>query len=284
MRALVIRNLKIFFRDKMNVFFSMLVILITFGLYVLFLGSNLARSFPDIEGIGSLLDNWIMAGILATVSLSTTLGAFGIMVNDRNTKKEKDFLSAPITHGQRVAGYTLSTCVIGILMSLFTLLVAQLYIISNGGRVPSVIEILALLGVIVLSVLSSTGMMYLIVQLFHSPMAFETAASILNTVVGFLAGVYIPLGVLPKALQYASMLFPVSHSASLFRQIMMTPGIEAAMEGAPAESRRSFEVLLGVRYELNGDLLEPWLSVAYLALTAILFYAVGILLASRKRK
>lgn len=64
-------------------------------------------------------------------------------------------------------------------------------------------------------------MMYLVVELFMSQMAYETAVSIISSVIGFLAGIYIPLGVLPQAIQYVGILFPVTHSASLLRQVMM---------------------------------------------------------------
>lgn len=83
MIVLAKRNMMIFFRDKANVFFSMLVVFITLGLYIIFLGENLASGMTDLPNAGQLVDTWIMAGILATTSLTTTLGAFGIMVNDR---------------------------------------------------------------------------------------------------------------------------------------------------------------------------------------------------------
>lgn len=41
---LVRRNLLIYFRDKSTVFFSMLSVIITFGMYIFFLGDMYARS------------------------------------------------------------------------------------------------------------------------------------------------------------------------------------------------------------------------------------------------
>ena len=53
------------------------------------------------------MDNWVMAGLLAITSLTTTMGAFGIMVTDRTKKIDKDFLSSPISQKHR-RGYVLS--------------------------------------------------------------------------------------------------------------------------------------------------------------------------------
>ena len=72
------RNLKVFFRDKSSVFFSLLAVFIIIGLYVLFLRDTIMTGF---EGMGDdavhMLDNWIMAGMLAVTAITTTMGAFG---------------------------------------------------------------------------------------------------------------------------------------------------------------------------------------------------------------
>ena len=50
MIPIVGRNIKIFFRDKANVFFSLLAVLIIIGLYVFFLGKNLTSGLGDSPG------------------------------------------------------------------------------------------------------------------------------------------------------------------------------------------------------------------------------------------
>ena len=76
MTAFMKRNLKVFFRDKSSVFFSLLAVLIVLGLYVLFLGDQLVKSFEDkLEDPKRLMDSWIMAGILAVIFLGMALVA-----------------------------------------------------------------------------------------------------------------------------------------------------------------------------------------------------------------
>jgi multidrug/hemolysin transport system permease protein len=283
MNVLAKRNITIFFRDKANVFFSMMVVFITIGLYILFLGENLTAGM-DVPNAQPLIDNWIMAGILATASLTTTLGAFGIMVNDRQTKRDKDFLATPISNGERVAGYLTGTFTIGLVMTVLTFLVAQGYIYISHGNLFSVNELLALGGITFLSVLSSTAMMYMIVELFTSPMAFETASSILSTIVGFIAGVYVPLGSLPQFVQYIGMLFPVTHGAALYRQVMMQSDINVAFQGAPTEAVENFEILMGNSFQIGDTILSPFVSIGYLILTTLIFYGVAVYLSRRKKR
>ena len=49
MLAFANRNLKVFFRDKTAVFFSLLAVFIVLGLYVLFLGDAWADSLQNIK-------------------------------------------------------------------------------------------------------------------------------------------------------------------------------------------------------------------------------------------
>lgn len=44
------RNLKMFFRDKTAVFFSLLAVFIVLGLYIVFLGDVWVDSFKEIKG------------------------------------------------------------------------------------------------------------------------------------------------------------------------------------------------------------------------------------------
>jgi multidrug/hemolysin transport system permease protein len=65
-----LRNFKVFIRDRLSIFFSFLSVLIIFGLYTLFLNNAWASALPDnVTGGQALMDGWLMAGILAVVSL-----------------------------------------------------------------------------------------------------------------------------------------------------------------------------------------------------------------------
>ena len=108
MRQLVLRNLRIFFRDRSAVFFSLLAVFIIIGLYVLFLGDMMASSLKDVAGSRFLMDSWIMAGLLAVTSMTTTLGAFGIMVDDQSKKIIKDFYCSPVIFNK--SGYYGKRC------------------------------------------------------------------------------------------------------------------------------------------------------------------------------
>ena len=61
MIAFTKRNLKVFFRDRPAVFFSLLSSVIMIGLYVLFLGDVYTSDLKNLQKAGEMMDNWIMA-------------------------------------------------------------------------------------------------------------------------------------------------------------------------------------------------------------------------------
>ncbi|WP_242850114.1 ABC transporter permease, partial [Clostridium polynesiense] len=211
------RNLKIFFREKSSVFFSLLGVFIIIGLYVLFLGDTFVRGMENVPGIRFLMDSWIMAGLLAVTSITTTMGAYGAMVDDKTSKRIKDFNAAPIKRYKIAGGYVLSSYIIGVIMSFLTFILAEIYIVSSGGELLSAVEMAQASGLILLNVLSSSAMIFFIVSFFNSNSAFSTASTVIGTLIGFLTGIYIPMGSLPESVQTVIKLFPVSHGGVLFR-------------------------------------------------------------------
>ena len=96
MLAFVNRNLKVFFRDKTAVFFSLLAVFIVLGLYILFLGDVWTDSFSNIKEAKELMNCWIIAGLIGVTSVTANMGAFGIMVEDKSKNKMKDFTVSPM--------------------------------------------------------------------------------------------------------------------------------------------------------------------------------------------
>ncbi|MCL5071623.1 MAG: ABC transporter permease [Actinobacteria bacterium] len=283
---LIKRNLKLFFRDRTSVFFSLLAVFIIIGLYVLFLGNMMVSNFKNLLGESARfnIDSWVMAGLLSVTSITTTMGAFGTMVDDTTKKISKDFSSAPLKRSQLAGGYVISSFIIGIIMSIAALVIAEIYIVAGGGKLLEFLPLLKLLGVMLLSVFASSSMVFFIVSFFKSINAFATASTIIGTLIGFLTGIYIPIGVLPSAVQTVIKIFPVSYSGALFRQIMMNTPMSIAFKNAPVQVVDNFKQTMGVVYYLNGKEISPLVSILILVATGILFYLLAVIKISIKKK
>ncbi len=285
MIAFAKRNLKLYFRDKSSVFFSLLAVLIVLGLYIIFLGDQLVQSIQDkVSGANRLMDSWIMAGILAVTPVSTTLGSFGTMVADKAKKIDKDFRSSPIRRRSLAAGYILSSFCIGCIMSLFALAVIEIYFACKGYGLLSGLQFLQMLGTILLSVLVSSSLMYLVVSLFSTQNAFATASTIIGTLIGFITGIYLPIGSTDQSVQYVIEFFPVSHAASLFRKILMADPMTDSFKGVPDQFLTDFKLDMGIEFSAFGHTFTTLESIGYLLLSSVIFYGIGILITAKKKK
>ncbi|MFH0993124.1 MAG: ABC transporter permease [bacterium] len=272
------RNLRVYFRDKASVFFSMLGVIIIIGLYLAFLGNMVADAGAAAgENARFMMDSWIMGGVISAASITTAMGAFGIMVEDTAKNLIKDFQVSPIKRWQLVLAYVLGAITIGIIMSCFTLALAEVYILINGGTLLSFSTLMQMLATIVLAVSASSAFVFFITCFVKTSNAFSTVSTLLGTLIGFLTGVYVPMGVLPPAIQTVIRFFPVSHSAVLFRRIMISQAID--LQYIPTEINQ----FLGNEFWYGDTLMPVWGHIIVLVATTVIFFGLSILVVSRKK-
>lgn len=282
MKPFLKRNLLVFFRDKNAVFFSLLGVFVIIGLYVLFLGDMLVKNMEDVLGARFLMDSWIIAGLLAVTPVTTSLGSLDLMIEDRQNKIYKDFSASPIKKSSLAGGYILNSFIVSLILTFLTFLLGEGYIIMNGGELLNIEATFKVFGIIILSTLSSCFMMTFVVSFFKSSSAFAAASTVIGTLIGFLTGVYIPIGELPGSVQTVVKLFPPAHSAVLLRQIMMEGAEKVSFAGASKEIIEEFHLSLGSSFSLGDKILNSYTSIIYILVTAVVFAILSISQVRRK--
>lgn len=283
MTAFAKRNLKIYLRDRWAVFFSLLGVLVVFALYILFLGDVYKADLGEIEEAGEIMNNWVMAGVLAITSFTTTLGMLQTVVRDKDNRIEKDFYAAPVKRVQLAGGYFLAAYGVGIVMTLIAFGLAEIYIVAEGGEGIPLSSLPAMFLLIALTVLMNTSISLFLSSLFKSVSAYGTVQTIMGTLIGFLTGIYLPIGMLIGAVQWVVKIFPVSHAAVLFRNLMMQRSMNAAFEGVPEEIVLEVKENLGVLFFAGGKEIGLWVSILVMAVTTVLFFALTSFRLSKKR-
>ena len=275
------RNIRVFLRDKTSVFFSFLSVIIIILLYVLFLGdtmvSSIKQHIADPNLARFFTDTWIMAGVLVANAVTTTLGAMEVIVNDEDKGVSRDFMVAPVKRWQIVAGYILSAWVIGIFIGALIFVISQAYIVMRGGELISFINAAKVMGLVVLNVLAFSSFNFLVVSFFKTNASFSTFSTLVGTMIGFVTGVYVPVGVLPKFIQQLMLLVPPTHGASLMRQFYMERAIDKVFAGAPPNILSEFLRIYGVTLHLNGKQIEVPVMVLVIAVSWVLFVALSVL-------
>ncbi|MEE0777665.1 MAG: ABC transporter permease [Massilimicrobiota sp.] len=278
------RVLKIYLRDKTAVFFSLLSSFIIIGLYILFLGETYSSSFEQIGNIHQLMDQWVMAGLLATTSVSTSVATLSVMVDDQYQKRQKDFYCTPIKKTALAGGYFMASLIISFFLSLITLFFAQIYILINKGSWVSFSVYMQIIVILLLTVLMNSSMMFFISSFFKSNHAFSTATSIIGTLIGFLTGIYIPIGTLPEIIQWVIKIFPTSHGAVLLRQTMMNSTMNQSFQQLPQTAVVEFQNILGITYQFENITLTPICHYFYLIIFTIIFFIGAVYIHSRQRQ
>lgn len=282
MGTLALRNLKVFFRDRAAVIMSFFSAFVMIALYALFLGDLLASS--DLPDSDKIVTSWLIAGLIATESMTGTLGALGTMVDDRASGIERDFLVSPLRRSALAGGYALSAFVIGMILSLVILVLGEIYIVASGGEVLAWDKMLQVIFGIMLSVASSGAIVFFITSLLRTLNAYSTVSLIIGVLIGFVSGIYIPIGQLSDEIGMVIKVFPVSYSASYFRILMTEAPINTALAGAPEEMGRELRETLGVYYNFDGTLTDMTTAVIVMVITAVVFFVLTWMQFSLRRK
>lgn len=267
--AIVARNLRIFFRDRLNVFFSLLGAVILFGLYTLFLGNlqtaDLADSLPGATTaeVQAFVDSWMFAGIVLITTVTTGLGGLAVLVEDDQSGRFRDFLVAPLRRGQLVLGYLLSAVVVAVILSLVVLAISILYLGVIRGTWLTLPAIVRSVAIVVLSCIAFTSLSALVVSFVRTSGAFSGLATIVGTVLGFIAAAYIPIGAFPATVASVASALPFAQAGMLLRREFSDATL-ATMTAEVPEASGPLRAVYGLDLQVGDWSVQAWFVLAAL--------------------
>ncbi|WP_107838251.1 ABC transporter permease [Metasolibacillus meyeri] len=286
--SLIGRNNKVFRRDKTAVFFSLLSVIIVIGLYALFLQKmqidSLKQTTEATPELITMVNEWFVAGLLSMIAVSTTLAAFGIAIKDMESKATADFLTAPISRATIQMSYVLNAVIIGFIFTFIAFIICEIFIVITGGTLLSFSSSLKVIGLLTLSVLLASIMNVFFILLANTQNSFATLSTIVGTLLGFLCGVYVPVGVLPSFAQNIVMYFPVSHTTLLLRNAFMENSLSQVFADAPTEAIEQYKLIYGITYKLHGNMLSHATSYIFILCTIVILAVLAISIFKRKHR
>ena len=231
-KGMTSRNIKVFFKDKMTLFFSILAPLIVFLLYILFLKDTYLNGMrSSLEGVKDLVDmndvenianGWLISGILASSCITVSLNSLTVMVDDKDRKVDYDYNSSPSNGAVVVLSY-FTGVLVNTLFITFGVLTIGLVVLSIGGSLYlTFAKVLLLYLVTFLGCASATLLMMVIASFFKKAGALGAFGGIVSAAVGFIIGAYVPLGNFSSGVQTTLAFVPGSHIAALYRDILMS--------------------------------------------------------------
>lgn len=293
---LVKRNLRIYFRDKGAVFFSLLSMVIVIALMLFFLGDmnveNLAENLSYFQGRDAEKDKadaelfvliWTAGGIISINAVTVTLAVLSSMIKDRANGILNSIYTAPVSRLKISAAYVFSSWTASVIICAITLAIAEIYCIIKGAEPFSAAAHLKLLGMIALNSFTYSSLMYLVAMFAKTEAAWSGLGTVIGTLVGFLGGIYLPIGTLSEGIGNAMKCLPVIYGAAAFRDIM-TEDIAAVMfEGVPADFISEYKQAMGIELLVGDNAVSSGMCAVILAVCGIVFLAAGAAVTSRSR-
>lgn len=232
--SLVKRNIKIYLRDPLAVFFSFLSTIILMMIYILFLGN------VGGDELGALLTNnemkfliysQMMAGIIVLNTLTIPLGNLGSIVTDFEQSKMDAFMVTPVKRYKIILGYYVASLLITLLLSLVFWVLAVIVLGLVTGIFFSFKIVITIIPIILLFVLISTSFMILLTTFIKSINAFGAVSGIFGSLIGFVSGIYIPLSSeSPQFLRSVSSIIPFSHMTIWVKGILLEPSYQTILD------------------------------------------------------
>ncbi len=220
---LTLRNIKLYFKDKMTFLVSLITPLILLLLFIAFLKSTYQDRLLSItagfELDQSLIDaftgGWLFSSVLAT-SCITVAFCSGMMVIDKINKANVDFIVSPVKKSTLQLSYVLSNLFSTLIIALVLLVIGLIYLAFVGFYITFVDFLLILFNIIITS-LFGTILANIIWTFTHSQGVVSGVCTLVSALYGFICGAYMPISMMGQGMQNFVSLLPGTYATVLFR-------------------------------------------------------------------
>lgn len=282
LKALILRNVKLFFKDKGMFFTSMVTPMILLVLYVTFLGKTYTDSFRSAvpEGL-SITDGLIEAtvggelisSILAVCCVTVAFCSNMLMVQDKVTGARYDLLIAPVKRSVMAISYYIATVFSTLLVCIAALGAGLLYVRSVGWYM-SAADIGWILLDILLVVLFGTALSSIINLFLSTQGQISAVGTIVSAGYGFICGAYMPISNFGEGLQKVLSFLPGTYGTSLLRNHAMRGVFEQMRaDGFPAEVVEGIKKSVDCKLYFSGH--EVTIPAMYIFLTVTVFVLIA---------
>jgi len=283
MKALVKRNVKLFFKDKGMFFTALITPVILLVLYATFLGNVYKESFLSAlpegvemaeEMINGFVGGQLVSSILAVSCVTVAFCSNMLMVQDKVSGAIKDLTIAPVRKHTLALSYYMATLIATLIICVVAMAICLVYVAFIGWYM-SISDILFLLLDIFLLVMFGTALSSIINFFMSSQGQISAVGSIISAGYGFICGAYMPISQFGEGLQKALSFLPGTYATSLLRNhVLRGVFAEFDKEGYPKEVVDILKDVIDCNVYFFDEKVE--LSTMYLILGGSVALLVGV--------
>ncbi|WP_338231189.1 ABC transporter permease [Companilactobacillus muriivasis] len=255
MKGLMYRNLKIYFSNKSGIFFSLMGALISFVLYLIFLSQNMVNSWSGVPDTKLLLDPWLIGGTMTITAITTTLSSLSLMVQDREKNILSDLSLTDVSYLGIQCSYLLTAMIVGTVMQLVMYFMMGGYFMIADKSPLNMAIFPQIVGTAVLSSFIWTTFNLLLLSFVKKIDTLGKIGTIVGTASGFLAGVYMPIGILPTGVQEFMKYTPALYNTAVYRNILLNTQLKNSFKNLPVSIANEFNEKMGISVKWGSQIL-----------------------------
>lgn len=252
-KAILIRNLTNFIRDKMRLFFTLFM-----SIFFLFIFSFVMKSATS--GIAQPM-NYLISGIIIMTVFQAAMNNSMSIIEDISSGFMKEILVAPIARWQISIGHILSSMVVAVLQGFIIILIGLFM-----GLNMDLLHFIEMTGIMILVGITFSSMGLYLATLAKNSTTFQIMISVVVMPLVFLSGAYIPTTVMPRFLYPVVYLNPLTYTTAVFRYVTLK------MEGLSITSLMK----AGVAFNINGFIVLPYLALFIIVIMGTIFFALCV--------
>lgn len=290
MRYLTLRNIKLYFKDKMTFLVSLITPLILLVLFIAFLKSTYEDSILSIiQGfdldqslIDALTGGWLFSSVLAT-SCITVAFCSGMMVIDKINRANIDFMVSPVKKSTLQLSYVLANLFSTFIITFVLLIVGLIYLACVGFYITFVDILLIVFGIIITS-LFGTILANIIWTFTHSQGVVSGVCTFVSALYGFICGAYMPISTMGQGMQYFVSLLPGTYATVLFRQGFLNSVLNRMRETLPQGMINGIANGFDVKMSFFGHDVSTLALILVISISTIVLLGVFLFINKFKKK
>lgn len=295
--ALVRRNMKCYFKDKILFFVSLLTPLILLVLFATFLRAVYLDSFEGIFALFSfrpasqrpvegLAGVWLLSSILAVCSVTVAVCSNAVMVSDRAEGTIRDLTVSPVGRVTLSLSYFAANYAVTLAVMLVVLALGFVYLAAVGWYL-TVKSVFLILADVFLNVLFGSLIAGVLESFISSQGGMSAVSTLVSSLYGFISGAYMPLSQFAEPVRNALGFLPGTYSVGILRTHFMGDYIAALTEsGMSAEAGKALMDSFDGNLYVFGTQIPLWAMYLIVAGTCLLLlgaYAAIVALRRKKR-
>lgn len=220
--TLIQRHLKIFIKKPGNIFLSLLSSVVILSLYFLFIRDFTIKAVSDYGFISNLndlfVDRLMVSGLLVVIGATSVLSIVSIFIHDKCSGILKDFYITALSKVNIIYTYIISAIIVSTLVTLIVYFFVELFFYLYYDYF-SFSEIINSCQMMFISNIISSTIIFIVAMFINHITSFSTFETLYGVVIGFVTGVYIPIGYYPTIIKDIFFFFPLTQTTSILRQV-----------------------------------------------------------------